>query len=210
MQEEDAHAQKIRAEKLGQEGWEDSDGILDLKSRGLRNSLPENTTRRYSAAMSRAKGLFDGFGGGICLHLRIGNGTILDFCPCRLVKVILGVVLHYTFLYSNVSDRCSVFTSKFWSSWCYLLGIKRKLSIAFTLNQRQDQETGLGSLPCALVNFEQNDWARFLTMAKVSPTPFASNGADNVKNPLSGLILLKLVLFYPIFSPLEFSGFNEA
>ena len=28
MQEEDAHAQKIRAEKLGQEGWEDSDGIL--------------------------------------------------------------------------------------------------------------------------------------------------------------------------------------
>lgn len=28
LQEEDAHAQKIRAEKLGQEGWEDSDGIL--------------------------------------------------------------------------------------------------------------------------------------------------------------------------------------
>ena len=49
-----------------------------------------------------------------------------------LAKVILNVVVrHHGLLNSIVSDRSSVFTSKFWSSLCYFLSIKRRLSTAF-------------------------------------------------------------------------------
>ncbi len=44
-----------------------------------------------------------------------------------LVKVIIKAVLrHYSLPDSIISDQGSVFTSKFWSSLCYFLGIKRK------------------------------------------------------------------------------------
>ena len=49
-----------------------------------------------------------------------------------LAKVILDVMLrHYGLLDSIMTDKGSLFTSKFWSSLCYLLGIKRRLSNAF-------------------------------------------------------------------------------
>ena len=49
-----------------------------------------------------------------------------------LAKVILDVVVwHYGLPDSIVSDRGSLFTSKFWSSLCYFLGIKQRLSTAF-------------------------------------------------------------------------------
>ena len=48
------------------------------------------------------------------------------------VEVILDVVVWYHSLPDSiVSDRSSLFTSKFWSSLCYFLGIKRRLSTAF-------------------------------------------------------------------------------
>ena len=48
-----------------------------------------------------------------------------------LAEVILNVVVrHHGLPNSIVSDRGSVFTSKFWSSLCYFLSIKRKFSIA--------------------------------------------------------------------------------
>ncbi len=50
-----------------------------------------------------------------------------------LAEVIIeAVVWHHGLSDSIVSDRGSVFTSKFWSSLCYFLGIKQKLSTAFT------------------------------------------------------------------------------
>ena len=49
-----------------------------------------------------------------------------------LAKIILDMVVwHHGLPNSIVSDRGSLFTSKFWSSLCYFLGIKRRLSTAF-------------------------------------------------------------------------------
>ena len=49
-----------------------------------------------------------------------------------LAEVILDVVVrHHGLPDSIVSDRGSLFTSKFWSSLCYFLGIKRRLFITF-------------------------------------------------------------------------------
>ena len=50
----------------------------------------------------------------------------------RLVEVIIDVVVrYYNFPDSIISDWGAIFTSKFWPSLCYFLGIKRQLSTAF-------------------------------------------------------------------------------
>ena len=67
--------------------------------------------------------------------------------------------------------------SKFWFSLCYFLGIKRRLSNAFhpqTDGQTERQNSIMKIYLRAFVNFEQNDWARFLPMAE-----FAYNNAKN-------------------------------
>ena len=95
-----------------------------------------------------------------------------------LVEVILDVVVrHHGLPDSIVSDRGSLFTSKFWSSLCYFLGIKRRLSTAFhpqTDGQTERQNSTMEAYLRAFVNFEQNDWARLLPMAE-----FAYNNAKN-------------------------------
>ena len=49
-----------------------------------------------------------------------------------LTEVIIDVVVrHHGLLDLIVTDRRSLFTSKFWSSLCYFLGIKQRLSTAF-------------------------------------------------------------------------------
>ena len=49
-----------------------------------------------------------------------------------LAEVIIDVVVwHYGLPDSIVTNRGSLFTSKFWSSLCYFLGVKRRLSTAF-------------------------------------------------------------------------------
>ena len=49
-----------------------------------------------------------------------------------LVKVIINVMVrHHDLLDSIITDQGSLFTSKLWSSLCYFLAIKRKLSTAF-------------------------------------------------------------------------------
>ena len=49
-----------------------------------------------------------------------------------LAEVIIDVVVwHHGLSDSIVTDRGSLFTSKFWSLLCYFLGIKRKVSITF-------------------------------------------------------------------------------
>ena len=49
-----------------------------------------------------------------------------------LAEVILDVVVwHHGLPDSIVTDRGSLFISKFWSLFCYFFGIKRKLSTAF-------------------------------------------------------------------------------
>ena len=49
-----------------------------------------------------------------------------------LAEVIINMIVrHHGLHYLIVTDKSSLFTSRFWSSLCYFLGIKRKLSTAF-------------------------------------------------------------------------------
>ena len=96
----------------------------------------------------------------------------------RLAEVIIDVVIwHYGLPDSIVTDRGSLLTSKFWSSLCYFLEVKQKLSTAFhpqSEGQTKWQNSNMEVYLRAFVNFEQNDWARLLLMAE-----FAYNNAKN-------------------------------
>ena len=74
-----------------------------------------------------------------------------------LAEIIIDVVVRYHGLSDSiVSDRGSVFTSKFWSSLCYFLGIKRRLSIAFhpqTDGQTERQISTIEAYLQAFVNY---------------------------------------------------------
>ena len=76
----------------------------------------------------------------------------------ELVEVILDVVVqHYGLPNSIIFDRSSLFTFKFWSSLCYFLGIKQKLSTAFysqTDGQTKQQNSTIEAYLRAFVNFE--------------------------------------------------------
>ena len=99
----------------------------------------------------------------------------------ELAEVILDVVVqHHGLPNSIVSNRGLLFTSEFWSSLCYFLSIKQRLSTAFYLqtnSQMEQQNSTIEASLWAFVNFEQNDWARLLLMAK-----FAYNNAKNASS----------------------------
>ena len=96
----------------------------------------------------------------------------------RLAEVILDVVVwHHSLPNSIVTNRSSLFTSKFWLSLCYFLGVKRKLLTAFyseTDGQTKRQKSTMKGYLRMFVNFKQNNWARLLLMAR-----FAYNYAKN-------------------------------
>ena len=78
-----------------------------------------------------------------------------------LAEVIIEVVVrHHGLPDSIITDRGSLFTSKFWSSLCYFLGIKRRLSTAFhpqTDSQTEKQNSTMEAYLRAFVNWEKND-----------------------------------------------------
>ena len=75
-----------------------------------------------------------------------------------LVEVSLDVVVRYHGLLDSVmSDRSSLFTSKFWLSLCYFFDIKSKLSTAFypqTNGQTKHQNSTIKAYLQAFVNFK--------------------------------------------------------
>ena len=95
-----------------------------------------------------------------------------------LAKVIIDMVVwHHCLPDSIVTNRGSFFTSKFWSSLCYFLKVKWRLSTVFycqTDDQTKRQNSTMKTYLRAFVNFEQNDWAKLLPMAK-----FVYNNAMN-------------------------------
>ena len=99
-----------------------------------------------------------------------------------LVEVILNVVVQYHSLPDSIVSNCgSVFTSKFWSSLCYFLSIRQKLSIAFyfqTNSQTEQRNSTMKAYLRAFINYEKNNWVRLLPMAE-----FAYN---NVKYASTG------------------------
>ena len=78
-----------------------------------------------------------------------------------VAKVIIDVIVwHYGLPNSIVSDQGSVFTSKFWSSLCYFLGIKQKLSTAFYPQidgQTKRQNSTIEAYLRAFIKFKQNN-----------------------------------------------------
>ncbi len=105
-----------------------------------------------------------------------------------LVEVIIDVVIyHFGVPELIVTDRDSLFISKFWSLLCYFLSIKRKLFTAFhpQINgQTEKQNNTIEAYLRAFVNWEQDNWARLLPMAE-----FAYN---NTKNASTGHTPCKL------------------
>ena len=95
-----------------------------------------------------------------------------------LAKVILDVVVrHHGLPDLIVTDRGSLFTSKFLSLLCYFLGIKRRLSTVFhpqTDGQTKRKNSTMKVYFRAFVNFKQNNWARLLSIVE-----FAYNNAKN-------------------------------
>ncbi len=75
-----------------------------------------------------------------------------------LAEVIIDVVVrNHGVPESIVTDRGSLFTSKFWSLLCYFLGIKRKLLTAFYLqtdSQIERQNSTMEAYLRAFVNWE--------------------------------------------------------
>ncbi len=96
-----------------------------------------------------------------------------------LAKVIINIVVHhYGVPKSIVTDRSSLFTSKFWSLLCYFLSIKKKLFATFypqTNGQIERQNSMIEAYLRAFLNWEQDDWARLLSMVE-----FAYNNTKNV------------------------------
>ena len=93
---------------------------------------------------------------------------ILD--TIKLAESIIDMVVrHYRILDSIVTNWSSLFTSKFQSSLCYFLGIKRRLFTTFypqTDFQTKRQNSTIEAYLWAFVNYKQNNWARLLLMAK--------------------------------------------
>ena len=82
--------------------------------------------------------------------------------PGLAVVIIDIVIKHHGLPDTIITDRGSFFTSKFWSSLYYFLGIKLRLSTAFhpqTNGQTERQNSTMEAYFQAFVNFEQNDWA---------------------------------------------------
>ena len=75
-----------------------------------------------------------------------------------LAKVIIDIgIRHYGLPDFIITDWGSLFTSKFWSSLCYFLGIKRRLSTTFhpqTNGQTKRQNSTIEAYLRAFVNWE--------------------------------------------------------
>ena len=102
----------------------------------------------------------------------------------QLADVIIREIVRYHGIpESIVTDRGSLFTSGFWSSLCYALKIKRKLSTAFHPQidgQTERQNNTMEQYLRAHVNFTQDNWVSLLPM-----TEFAYNSATHASTGIS-------------------------
>ena len=112
----------------------------------------------------------------------------------RLTKVIINMVVQYHDLSNSIiNDYRVIFTSKFWPSLCFFLGIKRRLSIVFYSQidgQTNQQNSTMDVYLCVFVNWKQDDWTQLLPILQ-----FAYN---NSKNASMGHISFELNCgYYP-------------
>ena len=97
-----------------------------------------------------------------------------------LAEVIIDIVVwHHGLIDSIITDWGFLFTSKFWSSLCYFLEIKKILSTAFhpqVDGRTKRQYSTMEAYLWVFLNWEQNNWARLLLIAE-----FAYNNDKNAK-----------------------------
>jgi len=94
----------------------------------------------------------------------------------------------YGFPKGIVSDRGSVFTSAFWSEFCYAARVKRKLSTAFhpqTDGQTGRQNQTLEQYLRCYCSDKQDQWAQWLPLAE-----FASNNSEHIALRMSPFRML--------------------
>lgn len=96
-----------------------------------------------------------------------------------LTKVILDVIVKYHGFFNLImSDRGSIFISKFWSLLCYFFKTKQKLSITFHFqirSQTKRQNNKMKAYFRDFINYKQNNWAKLLPIAE-----FTYNNAQNI------------------------------
>ncbi len=107
--------------------------------------------------------------------------------------IINMVICHHKVLEYIVTNQDLLFISKFWSSLCYFLGIKKKLFTVFypqTDGQTERQNSTIETYFKTFINWEQDDWAKLLLMAKFT--------YNNIKNASTDHIPFKLnYSYYP-------------
>lgn len=96
--------------------------------------------------------------------------TTKDTTSEDLAEVLYDTLVRYFTIPKHiVSDRAKIFTSAFWKTFCWHIGTKRKLSTAFhprSDGQTERQNQTLEYFLRTYVNYEQDDWARWLSMAQ--------------------------------------------
>lgn len=88
-----------------------------------------------------------------------------------------AVICKYGVPQGIVSDRGTVFTSQYWSDFCYVSRVKRRLSTAFhpqTDGQTERQNQVLEQYLRCYCADKQGTWAAWLPLAE-----FAANNSDN-------------------------------
>ena len=84
-------------------------------------------------------------------------------------RLIEGVFYKFGSPRSIMSDRDSLFTSAFWSTFCYYAQVKRRLSTAYHPETDGQTERHNQVLECYLrcyINHEQDDWIHWLPSAE--------------------------------------------
>lgn len=113
--------------------------------------------------------------------------TMIDVA--NLVKVIINIVVKYHNRPGLIISNWSLlFSSKFWSSLYYFLGIKQRLSTTFYLSidgQLERQNSIIKHYLCVFVNSKQSNWTKLLHIVEfmynnakntyISYTPFELN-----------------------------------
>lgn len=102
--------------------------------------------------------------------------------------ILIEIIQHYGVPRSIVSDRGTLFTSKYWGTLCYYLAIRRCLSTAFHPQTDGQTERTNQTLECYLrcyINYHQNDWAMLL--------PGAEYACNNAVNATTGKVPFHVV-----------------
>jgi hypothetical protein len=93
-----------------------------------------------------------------------------DWIAEHLTDVIFDEVFNkFDMLEFIVSDRESLFTSHYWSDFCFYLRVKIRLSIVYhsqTDKQTKRQNQILEQYLRCYVNYQQNDWTKWLSIVE--------------------------------------------